>query len=116
MNRATCWTQARRRPDEDAFVVAQIDGQPLQPNSLTHEWVRLLAKTDLPRIRYHDLRHSHASQMLAAGVHPKVASERLGHSRIGITIDLYQHTMPGMGACAAELVDAAVRKAVKPKA
>ncbi|WP_061935955.1 tyrosine recombinase XerC [Aureimonas sp. AU22] len=104
------------RPDEDAFVVAQVDGQPLQPNSLTHEWVRLLAKTDLPRIRFHDLRHSHATQMLMAGVHPKVASERLGHSRIGITIDLYQHTMPGMGASAAELVDAAVRKAVKPKA
>lgn len=102
------------RPDADSFVVAQIDGAPLQPRSLTHEWMRLIQKIDLPRIRFHDLRHTHASQMLAAGVHPKVASERLGHSTIGITLDLYSHVMPGMQADAAEQVDAAIRGAVKP--
>jgi integrase len=102
------------RPDADSFVVAQIDGSPLQPRSLTHEWARLVAKTALPRIRFHDLRHTHASQMLSAGVHPKVASERLGHSTIGITLDLYSHVMPGMQADAAEQVDAAIRAAVKP--
>jgi integrase len=101
------------RPDADSFVVAQYDGAPIQPRSLTHEWVRILAKTSLPRIRFHDLRHSHASQMLAAGVHPKVASERLGHSTIGITLDLYSHVMPGMQADAAEQVDVAIRRAVK---
>ncbi len=67
-------------------------------------------------IRFHDLRHTHASQMLAAGVHPKVASEQLGHSTIGITLDLYSHVMPGMQADAAEQVDAAIRGAVKPRA
>ena len=107
------------RPDADSFVVAQIDGSPIQPRSLTHEWVRLISKTDLPRIRFHDLRHTHASQMLSAGVHPKVASERLGHSSIGITLDLYSHVMPGMQADAAEQVDAALRAAIsggaKPK-
>jgi integrase len=108
------------RPDGDSFVVAQADGSPLQPRSLTHEWTRLLAaKTSLPRIRFHDLRHTHASQMLAAGVHPKVASERLGHSTIGITLDLYSHVMPGMQADAAEQVDAALQAAIsasrKPK-
>ncbi|WP_062225700.1 tyrosine-type recombinase/integrase [Aureimonas frigidaquae] len=101
------------RPDDNSFVVAQIDGKPLQPNSLTHEWTRILAKTALPRIRFHDLRHSHATQMLAAGIHPKVAQERLGHSTIAITLDIYSHVMPGMGADAAEQVDAAIRKAVK---
>lgn len=101
------------RPDASAFVVAQADGSPLQPRSITHEWVRLLAKAPLPRIRFHDLRHSHASQMLAAGVHPKIASERLGHSTIAITLDLYSHVMPGMQADAAEQVDAAIRRAVK---
>ncbi|MDX0574604.1 tyrosine-type recombinase/integrase [Sinorhizobium medicae] len=100
------------RPDDDSFVVAQIDGRPLKPVSLTHEWTRLLAKTSLPRIRFHDLRHTHASQMLAAGVHPKVASERLGHSTIGITLDLYSHVMPGMQADAAEQVDAALQAAI----
>ncbi|RWM08943.1 site-specific integrase [Mesorhizobium sp.] len=102
------------RPEADSFVVAQVDGQPLQPRSLTHEWIRVLGKTKLPRIRFHDLRHTHASQMLSAGVHPKVASERLGHSTIGITLDLYSHVMPGMQADAAEAVDAAIRSAVKP--
>lgn len=100
------------RPDGESFVVAQIDGSPLQPRSLTHEWVRLIEKTELPRIRFHDLRHTHASQMLAAGVHPKVASERLGHSSIGITLDLYSHVMPGMQADAAEQVDAALQAAI----
>ncbi|TPK70184.1 site-specific integrase [Mesorhizobium sp. B2-4-15] len=100
------------RPDGDSFVVAQVDGQPLQPRSLTHEWVRVLGKTTLPRIRFHDLRHTHASQMLSAGIHPKVASERLGHSSIGITLDLYSHVMPGMQADAAEQVDVALQAAI----
>ncbi len=102
------------RPDENSFVVAQLDGSPLKPVSLTHEWTRLLAKTSLPKIRFHDLRHSHATQLLAAGVHPKIASERLGHSTIGITLDLYSHVMPGMQANAAEQVDAAIQSARKP--
>ena len=71
------------RPDGDTFVVTQADGSPLQPRSLTHEWVRVLSTTKLPRIRFHDLRHAHATHMLASGVHPKVASERLGHSKVG---------------------------------
>ncbi|WP_400942002.1 site-specific integrase [Lysinibacillus sp. NPDC086135] len=101
------------RPEANSFVVAQIDGKPLKPTSLTHEWVRLVAKTSLPRIRFHDLRHSHATQLLAAGVHPKIASERLGHSTIGITLDLYSHVMPGMQANAVEQVDAAIKAAKK---
>ena len=102
------------RPETDSFVVVQVDGSPIQPRSLTHEWIRLIGKTSLLRIRFHDLRHTHASQMLTAGVHPKIASERLGHSTIGITLDLYSHVMPGMQADAAEQVDAAIRSAVKP--
>ncbi|MDX0759994.1 tyrosine-type recombinase/integrase [Sinorhizobium medicae] len=100
------------RLTDESFVVAQYDGRPLKPVSLTHEWTRQLAKISLPRIRFHDLRHTHASQMLAAGVHPKVASERLGHSTIGITLDLYSHVMPGMQADAAEQVDAALQAAI----
>jgi len=66
------------------------------------------------RIRFHDVRHSHARQLLAAGVHPKIASERLGHSTIGITLDLYSHAIPGMQANAAEQVDAAIKAVKKP--
>ena len=100
-------------------ILAQEDGSPLQPNSLTHEFVRLLAKDPiLPRVRYHDLRHSHATHMLASGVHPKVAQERLGHSNVGITLDLYSHVLPGMQADAAAKVDASIRAAIEgpPKA
>jgi integrase len=97
---------------DDTFVVAQTDGTPLQPDTLTQDWFRKLANTSLPRIRFHDLRHAHATHMLANGVHPKVASERLGHSKIGITLDLYSHVLPGMEADAAERVDAALQAAI----
>ena len=58
--------------------------------------MRLIGLSDLPRIRFHDLRHSHATHLLADNVHPKIASERLGHSKVGITLDLYSHVTPGM--------------------
>jgi integrase len=91
---------------EDTFVVAQADGQPLQPRSITRQWLSLLSKNKaLPRIRFHDLRHAHATHMLSSGVHPKIASERLGHSKVGITMDLYSHVMPGMQEDAAARVD-----------
>jgi integrase len=63
-------------------------------------------------IRFHDLRHSHASQLLRAGVSVKVVSERLGHSAIGITIDAYAHILPGMQEDAAAKMDTALRAAV----
>lgn len=100
------------RQSEDMLVVCQADGTLLQPRSLTHEWVRLLGKTTLPRVRFHDLRHSHATHLLASGVHPKVASERLGHSKVGITLDLYSHVMPGMQEDDAARVDDALRTAI----
>jgi integrase len=100
-------------PNGDTFVVTQVDGRPLQPRSITHEWVRLCKSKALPRIRFHDLRHAHATHLLASGVHPKIASERLGHSRVGITLDLYSHVMPGMQEEAAARVDAALRAAMK---
>ena len=100
------------RLSDETFVVAQADGAPLQPDTLTQDWFRKLANTSLPRIRFHDLRHAHATHMLSQGVHPKVASERLGHSKIGITLDLYSHVLPGMEADAAERVDAALQAAI----
>jgi integrase len=90
-------------------------GDGIQPNSLTHEFLKAIDATDLPRVRFHDLRHAHATHMLAAGVHPKVASERLGHSKVGITLDLYSHVMPGMQVDAVSLVDAAFKAARLPR-
>ena len=69
---------------------------------------RTVAKLDLPRIRLHDLRHTHATILLQQNVHPKVVSERLGHSSIAFTMTVYQHVMPGMQAEAAATFGAAV--------
>ena len=102
-----------KRLSDDDFVVAQADGTPLLPHSLGQEWVRFLAGSTLPRIRFHDLQHAHATHLLAAGVHPKIASERLGHSKIGITLDLYSHVLPNMQTDAATVVDDALQAAVQ---
>ena len=69
---------------------------------------RAVAKLDAPRIRLHDLRHTHASILLQQGVNAKVASERLGHSSVAFTMTVYQHVMPGMQAQAAATFGAAV--------
>ncbi len=63
-------------------------------------------------MRFHDLRHTHASQLLRAGVSAKVVSERLGHSAIGITLDTYSHILPGMQEEAAAKMDVALRAAI----
>jgi integrase len=99
------------RLTDTGFVAALEDGSPMQPTFITHEWVRIVSGTTLPRIRFHDLRHAHATHMLSSGIHPKVASERLGHSKVGITLDLYSHVMPGMQEDAAAKMDAALKAA-----
>jgi integrase len=96
------------RATADQHVVAQADGKQLQPNSLTHAFTDFVAARGLKRVRFHDLRHSHATHMLGAGVHPKIASERLGHSKVGITLDLYSHVLPGMQDEAASQVNALI--------
>jgi integrase len=98
--------------DED-LVIAHEDGSQITPIYVSQQWSRLITKTALARLRFHDLRHAHATHMLANGVHPKVASERLGHSKVGITLDLYSHVIPGMQADAAAMVDAALQKAIE---
>jgi len=60
-----------------------------------------------PWVRFHDLRHSHATALLLAGVHAKVVQDRLGHATIAITLGVYGHVMPGMQEEAAAKLDAA---------
>ncbi|WP_234879576.1 MULTISPECIES: site-specific integrase [Bacillus cereus group] len=64
--------------------------------SLTQLWKKLIKKSEVPDIRFHDLRHTHATLMLKQGIHPKIVSERLGHKRVGITLDTYSHVVPGL--------------------
>lgn len=63
-------------------------------------------------LRFHDLRHAHSTLMLQQGVHPKVVSERLGHSGIRITMDTYSHVMPGLQAQAAAQLDGLIKGTV----
>jgi integrase len=64
-----------------------------------------LRQIGLPHVRLHDLRHTHASLLLQAGVHPKVVQERLGHSSIKVTLDTYSHVMGGLQEAAAQHFD-----------
>jgi len=87
--------------------------------TIFRQWLRsavlVTRNRALPRIRFHDLRHAHATHLLASGVHPKVASERLGHSKVGITLDLYSHVLPNMQADAAAIVDDALRAVLRKR-
>ena len=94
------------RLDGDMLLCAKADGSAMIPRSLTHEFAKVSGKVDgVPRVRFHDLRHSHATQLLGAGIHPKVAQERLGHSSISVTMDLYSHASETMQADAAQRLD-----------
>jgi integrase len=104
------------RLTDDHHVCAREDGEIVWPSSLGRAFQTFLRRHGLPQIRLHDLRHSHATHMLAAGIHPKIVQERLGHSNVGITIDKYSHVLPGMQEDAVAKVDAALQAAMnKPK-
>ena len=78
---------------------------PLTSRTLSSGWATFVRRMGLPKLRFHDLRHAHATLMLLQGVHPKIVSERLGHSSIGITLDTYSHVLPSMQIQAAEALD-----------
>ena len=87
------------------LVFCHPDGGPLDPGVVSHTFGKVLRKAGLPHIRFHDLRHSHATLLLKAGIHPKIVSERLGHANIGITLDTYSHVLPGLQKAAAQRFD-----------
>jgi integrase len=87
------------------LLVDKGDGSLLHPDTCSSGWRRILRNHGLPRIRFHDLRHAHATFMLLKGVHPKVVSERLGHASVGITLDIYSHVLPSMQEQAAAAFD-----------
>jgi len=98
--------------DPAVLVFSNEDGDPLHPDSVTNRFQTLMRRSGLPPLRGpHDLRHTWASLALAAGVHPKVVSDRLGHSTISITIDTYSHAIPSLDANAAATVAAQLFKA-----
>ena len=86
---------------EGEWVFTNPDGGPISPDTLTHSFAKLVKGLGLV-CRFHDLRHLHASGMLAAGVNVKTISERLGQSTVSITLDVYSHLLPGAQEAAAQ--------------
>jgi integrase len=87
---------------DSGYVFTRENGEPLHPETIATSFPSLVAGAGVSKIRLHDLRHTSASLALAAGIHPKIVCERLGHSSIAITLDLYSHVAPGLQAEAAD--------------
>ena len=89
---------------DSGLVFTMPDGSPIHPQRISAWFVQHTRAAGLPRIRLHDVRHSYATAALAAGIPPKVISERLGHATIAITMDTYSHVLPGLDEHAAGTV------------
>ena len=87
------------------YVFTQADGRPMNPIKVTQEFASIVRQARLPHLTLHGLRHAHATLLLTAEVHPKIVSERLGHSNIAVTMDTYSHVLPGMQEAAAVALD-----------
>jgi len=98
---------------DNDLVCCRGDGTIWPPNAFTSAFRDLLRRRGIAPMRFHDLRHSHASQLLRAGISPKVISERLGHSKTSFTLDVYSHLLPGMQEEAARVTDAGLRVALE---
>lgn len=100
--------------DQD-LVFPENDGQPWSPDKFSGMFVSLARRAGLKGFRLHDLRHTHATQLLKQGVHPKIVSERLGHATVAITLDTYSHVLPGIQRQAVEALDVTLRGALKTR-
>ncbi len=95
------------------LVFANTQGYYISESSTLKTFKRLLVKSGLPCMRFHDLRHSAATILLTMGVHPKVVQEILGHSQIAMTMDIYSHVMPSMHKDVTKLWDAEFKEPPK---
>ena len=102
-----------REWSESEYVFSHWDGRPFHPDTVSHTFAALVQKAGIPHVRLHDLRHSHATLMMADGINPKIVSERLGHSSVAITLDIYSHVLPGIQEEAALKFEEGLRKAAE---
>lgn len=100
-----CWQEHDR-------IFTRWDGAPMNPNSLTHRFHTFIHQTDLPPVTIHSLRHTNATLLIAEGAGVKAVSSHLGHSSIGITGDLYAHSLQSVEAAAAEALENTLTQAV----
>ena len=97
------------RYQDQGLVFSTDTGAPINPSNLRQRgFAPLLKRAGLPRMRFHDLRHTCATLLLSRGVHPKIVQELLGHATIAITLDTYSHAMPSMGDATAKAMEDAL--------
>lgn len=93
--------------EDHGLVFCTEQGKPIHPRNFKRTFDGLIAKAGVPRIRIHDLRHTHATLLLAAGIHPKVVAERLGHAEVTTTLKVYSHVLPSLQYEAANAIERA---------
>ena len=94
---------------DSGYVFVDVVGQPLHPQRVTKLFGEAIKRTSAPKIRLHDLRHTMATTALAAGVHPKVVQEQLGHATISVTLDTYSHLPQAVRSESAAIIASALR-------
>ncbi|MEZ2656690.1 site-specific integrase [Aneurinibacillus aneurinilyticus] len=98
---------------EHDLVVANWTGSMIDPADINADFKIACKFADVPKIRFHDLRHTHATLLLQLGENPKVVSERLGHADISITLNTYSHVLLNMQESLAQNFDVAMKKSEK---
>ena len=115
--------------NRSGYVVCQNNGEPYQPSYLSRNYKRVMKEykhkvtvdnetkelslyelLDIPLIRFHDLRHTHATILLKSNIHPKIVAERLGHSDIKMTLETYSHILPDMQQQAVDTLNEIMKK------
>jgi integrase len=94
----------RSLPRTDGFVFVDAQGKQFHPEFVPRAFSRLARRSGLPRVRFHDLRHSHVAHLIEAGVDPLTISRRLGHASVAFTLDRYGHLFDQAGETAARAV------------
>ena len=102
-------TQFDNSENKTGLVFITRKNTPISPRHIVRHFKALIKKANLPDIRFHDLRHTAATLMLLAGIHPKVVQEMLGHSNISITLGIYSHVLPSMQKEASQRIDELLR-------
>lgn len=90
--------------EDYGLVISTSKGTPQRPRDLMRVFYRYMKMIDVPKIAFHDLRHTHATLLLSEGINPKIVAERLGHADMRTTLEIYSHVLPNMQKEAAERI------------
>jgi integrase len=104
------WRFTRSHYEDHGLVFCQANGQPIDPRNFTRYFERLLTQAGLPKIRFHDGRHTFATLMLELGESAKTVQTMLGHTKIATTLDIYSHVSLDLERKAAARLNAVLRR------